>query len=177
MLRKILVCLDGSAFAERVLPAVREEASRVESSVTLFHILTVDIPLYVPPSSEPACVPFGLVARAIDAHEATMRSYLSETANALRARGLVADSAMVRGRTADLGEDIAAWATDHGYSLIAMAAHGRTGFRRFLWGSVTESVMRRSSVALLVVRPGAPSRVGDAAAGVLPDFTLSSDGT
>ncbi len=93
----------------------------------------------------------------------------------MRARGLSADFALVKGRTADLGDDIAAWARDNHYSLIAMAAHGHKGFRRFLWGSVTESVMRRSSVPLLVVRPAVPSGAGGAATGVFPDFTLSSD--
>jgi len=37
--------------------------------------------------------------------------------------------------------------------LIAMASHGRTGFRRFLMGSVAEQVLRDAEVPVLVVGP------------------------
>jgi len=42
----------------------------------------------------------------------------------------------------------------HGADLIAMATHGRTGIRRLLSGSVTESVLRQASVPVLVMRSG-----------------------
>ncbi|HEX6384414.1 MAG TPA: universal stress protein, partial [Anaerolineae bacterium] len=39
--------------------------------------------------------------------------------------------------------------------LIVMATHGHTGLRRWVYGSVTEKVLRGSRCALLVVRPPA----------------------
>ena len=41
----------------------------------------------------------------------------------------------------------------HGVDLIAMTTHGRTGLDRFLEGSVSEKVLRRSPVAVLLQRP------------------------
>jgi hypothetical protein len=41
ILRKYVVPLDGSAVAEKVLPAVAEFAKRVELEVILFHVYTL----------------------------------------------------------------------------------------------------------------------------------------
>lgn len=38
--------------------------------------------------------------------------------------------------------------------LVAMATHGRTGFRRAILGSVTEQVVRKATVPVLTVHPG-----------------------
>jgi nucleotide-binding universal stress UspA family protein len=39
------------------------------------------------------------------------------------------------------------------YDLVAMATHGRTGILRWVWGSVTERVVRQTHAPLLIVRP------------------------
>ena len=39
--------------------------------------------------------------------------------------------------------------------LIAMSTHGRTGLRRWLYGSVTAKVMHGTDRAMLIVRPPA----------------------
>jgi len=41
-----------------------------------------------------------------------------------------------------------------GADLIAMGTHGRSGFNRLMLGSVTERVLRESSIPVLTVRPG-----------------------
>ena len=45
-------------------------------------------------------------------------------------------------------------AEDEGVDLIVIASHGRRGWRRFLYGSVTEEVMRSAHRPVLVIRPG-----------------------
>lgn len=40
------------------------------------------------------------------------------------------------------------------FDLVAMTSHGRSGLKRAYLGSVTEEVLRRSELPLLVVRPG-----------------------
>ena len=42
--------------------------------------------------------------------------------------------------------------------LVVMATHGRGGLKRILMGSVTEDVIRRLEVPILVTRPGTPIR-------------------
>lgn len=51
---------------------------------------------------------------------------------------------------------IVAHADRTGADLIALATHGRSGFRRFVLGSVTEKVLRTAHCAVLVVPPHAP---------------------
>jgi len=34
-----------------------------------------------------------------------------------------------------------------------MATHGRTGLRRWVYGSITEKVMRGANCSMLIVRP------------------------
>jgi nucleotide-binding universal stress UspA family protein len=49
-------------------------------------------------------------------------------------------------------ETILQFAVDEQVDLIAMATHGRTGLRRWVYGSVTEKVLRGCHAAVLVVR-------------------------
>jgi nucleotide-binding universal stress UspA family protein len=42
------------------------------------------------------------------------------------------------------------------YSLLAMATHGRTGVVRWVWGSITERVVHKTQLPLLLVRPAWP---------------------
>jgi nucleotide-binding universal stress UspA family protein len=42
---------------------------------------------------------------------------------------------------------------DGGYTLLAIATHGRTGIMRWVWGSITERVVQKTEIPLLLVRP------------------------
>ena len=44
-------------------------------------------------------------------------------------------------------------ATVNSYTLLAMATHGRTGVMRWVWGSITERVVQKTDVPLLLVHP------------------------
>lgn len=52
---------------------------------------------------------------------------------------------------ADVAKEITSYAEANGVDLIAVATHGRTGFRRLALGSVAEAVIRHSSVPVLVL--------------------------
>ena len=39
------------------------------------------------------------------------------------------------------------------YSLLAMATHGRTGITRWIWGSITERMVQKTQLPILLVRP------------------------
>jgi nucleotide-binding universal stress UspA family protein len=56
---------------------------------------------------------------------------------------------------------------EHDYDMIAMASHGRSGWRLWMMGSVTERVLQTSDLPLLIVRPQSPAlaqRTPDASA-------------
>jgi nucleotide-binding universal stress UspA family protein len=42
---------------------------------------------------------------------------------------------------------------DSAYTLLAIATHGRTGIMRWVWGSITERVVQKTEIPLLLVRP------------------------
>jgi len=65
------------------------------------------------------------------------------------ARGVDVTAAVVEGIAEDAIVD---YADDHGIDLIVMGTHGRHGVDRYLVGSVTERVVRRTDVPTLVVR-------------------------
>ena len=63
--------------------------------------------------------------------------------------GLQVDTVMLAG--GDPATVISEWAESHDVDLIAVATHGRTGFRRLALGSVTEALVRRSRTPVLVL--------------------------
>ncbi|HLF95357.1 MAG TPA: universal stress protein [Planctomycetota bacterium] len=81
------------------------------------------------------------------------RTHLDFTCNALRSKGVDASIALREGK--DAATQILDFARERGVDLIAMSTHGRSGLSRIFVGSVTEEVLRRTEVPLLVCRPGA----------------------
>jgi nucleotide-binding universal stress UspA family protein len=65
------------------------------------------------------------------------------------AQGVDVTAAVVEGIAEDAIVD---YADEHGIDLIVMGTHGRHGVDRYLVGSVTERVVRRTDVPTLVVR-------------------------
>ena len=57
------------------------------------------------------------------------------------------------------GNDAAAVIVDtaeaEAVDLIAMSTHGRTGLKRWVYGSVTEKVLRGARCSMLIIRPAA----------------------
>ena len=51
-----------------------------------------------------------------------------------------------------IANTIRSYVDDHGIDLVVVGTHGRTGFGRYLLGSVTEKLVRRSPVPVLTVR-------------------------
>lgn len=124
---RILVPLDTSPEAEAVLGAVMPIVRAFSCEVVLLHVL-----------EQPGPVESG-------------RAYLEKAAGALRSKGIASSSCLRQG---DVAEQIVSFAHIAEAGLIAMATHGRRGLRRLMAGSVTESVLRRAEVPLIVCRPG-----------------------
>jgi nucleotide-binding universal stress UspA family protein len=67
---------------------------------------------------------------------------------------------LVEGKDPVEGERVLLTSTEAGatqetgeYGLLAMATHGRTGISRWVWGSITERVVQKTHLPLLLVRP------------------------
>jgi nucleotide-binding universal stress UspA family protein len=84
-----------------------------------------------------------------------------EVATAAAEAGVACETAVLHGRPATVITDFAA---DHDMDLIVMGTHGRHGVQRILLGSVTERVVRTSTVPVLTVQ-GADADIESAADG------------
>ncbi len=147
MYKKILVPLDGSALAERVLPHAAILAKATGSEVTLATVLTPEICLGAG-SHMLEHIPEAMTERK-EAVRGEARLYLERIARAFQAQGVVAHCAV---REGDVAREIIACAEEEGFDLVAMATHGRSGIDRFIMGSVAEKVLRGTLKPLLLIR-------------------------
>jgi nucleotide-binding universal stress UspA family protein len=153
-LSTILVPLDGSEIAEKVLPTVISIAVRLRLAVVLVRVL-VRI-FFEPPE---AVLPvFGThmpnqTQLWADASSAAT-TYLNEKVEQLRAEGLSdVASVLIDGSVEGAAGAIIDLARRTPDNLVAMSTRGKSGLRPWLIGSVTERVVRHSSDPVLVIRP------------------------
>lgn len=86
----------------------------------------------------------------VDVLEREGEKLVQETAARAEERNLETVTDVLQGGVA---ETITAYAAKYDIDLVVMPTHGRTGIERLLLGSVTENVMRHSSVPVLTLDP------------------------
>jgi nucleotide-binding universal stress UspA family protein len=146
----MVIPLDGSTTAEKVLPYARFFARSLRIPVELMGVVDI-VELVTHVSAERARFLDTLIEDGVRKTEI----YLKGVADTFRSDSVIC--AIDKGRAADA--IIEKGAADKN-TLIAMATHGRSGFNRWLLGSVAEKVLRGTSNPLLLVRPadGAPAQ-------------------
>jgi len=77
------------------------------------------------------------------------QAYLNQVASTMTANGVVIETKIVNGSSA---EAIVQYAEGAGVDLIVMSSHGRTGSRRWVYGSVAEKVMHHAPCATAIIR-------------------------
>lgn len=141
MFGKILVPLDGSELAARVLPKVEELAKTFNSQVTLIHVC------HTAPFGMGEATP-GVVAAAPAAEKKVCEAFLAKGADDLKSKGLKVNFACTEGVPA---REIIAYAAKNGFDLIAMATHG-SGEVAWVLGSTAEKVVTHATVPVLLFR-------------------------
>ncbi len=151
MYNKILVCLDGSGFAEQIIPYVLKEALAFKSKVILLQVFShPGIPVPAIPGSTGTQVRTTSMLKRLQENEDKARDYLEHVAEPLRKRRLQVECIVLEGLPSST---ITNYAKEHQVDLIAITTHGHSGVRHVLFGSVAESVVRESEVPLLIIRP------------------------
>jgi nucleotide-binding universal stress UspA family protein len=145
----VLVPLDGSIAAERVLEDVGAVASP-GYDLTLVHVVA-PIPVPIVPSESTLSMitvwePEGLQARQADAD-----SILDRAAVRMRAQGVSVNTCVLAEPNAAAG--ILEYAGNVRADLIALTTHATGGARRLVLGSVADRIVRGSRVPVLVCRP------------------------
>ncbi len=134
-LRRILVALDGSEMAARVLPLAEEAARVYGAEVVLVHAVGLF------GDATPILTEGGGVEGA--------NAYLVRLAKGLLDRGVRARSRLPAG---DPAAAILRATREEAADLIALTTHGRTGLARAAFGSVAEDVLRQAAAPVLVLR-------------------------
>ena len=142
MYRRMLIPLDCSKTAEKVLPYARSLAGSLKIPVELMRVIDIsEMTSQISPGK----------ARFLDTiaedEARSSRGYLEGIAR--RFPGIRVQCTVEKGKPAEVIIEKAAANKD---MLIAMATHGRSGLNRWLLGSVAEKVLRGSSTPLLLVR-------------------------
>ncbi len=152
-LRKILVPLDGSQFAEGIIPYVEGLADGMNDEVMLLRVIE---PMdYTIQSTSGPWFDWEKYEKEFMAKaEREAKSYLSKKENALRNKGVKVSSASLVGKPT---QTILQYAEDNSVSLIALATHGFSGITEWAYGSVASRIIEGSSKPTLLVRPPLPS--------------------
>lgn len=137
--KHVLVPLDGSTLSERALPFGADQARLYGCPLTLLRARTV--PMAVWQDGQIAIPPDDL---ELD----RTREYLEGHAGRLRAQGLTVHAESPMGEPAEVILDFAA---QKDVDLIVMTSHGLTGFKRWLYGSVAERVVRHAPCPTLII--------------------------
>ncbi len=143
---KVVVPLDGSDLAETALGPAQEVASRLKLPLSLLQVLPVSVTV-------PLGSATGMLWDAASSYQRQLdvlaSSYVASVGRRLMEAGLQVEWDVMGGPVVNAIID---WAGRDGPSLIVMATHGRSGLARWL-GSITEGVVRRSHLPVLVVPP------------------------
>ncbi len=141
----IMVPLDGSPLAEKALPHAVEIARKFGARLTLFAVIE-SYQVYTQPG-----VVGPIVSVPMESEEETnaMRRYLRGIADKLAQDGL---DVVTEVRQGDPAAEICDYARNIGADLIVMSTHGRSGIRRWVYGSVADRVLRSANIPILLVR-------------------------
>lgn len=145
MYKTILVPLDGSKRAERILAYVEELARRCEAEVVLLTV--AEPPPFAVGSQEGISVL--IYQQEVEHLEDEAEAYLKAIRGEFREKGVQARTRVTRGPVV---QAILEAAEEEDADLIALASHGRTGLSRVFYGSVAAGVLHRADRPLLLIR-------------------------
>ncbi|MCA9793612.1 MAG: universal stress protein [Candidatus Eremiobacteraeota bacterium] len=148
MYSKILVPLDGSELAEQALAPAGELARRFGAELYLVRV-------FLPPVISPAAWTSIDMTKVRAEEEQFLRNYLDEQ----QVEGVLCHRLLIEGEAADA---LMHTAKEQGIDLIVMTSHGRTGFNRWLFGSVAERVVRHAPCPVLTIGPDSLKRAQSA---------------
>lgn len=138
---KILCPIDFSGGSRDAVRFALDLARQSGASVTLFHGYAMPLSAV----GELTAVGPDALQRVDQETEASLRTWREEA--------LVPDVELFTAKGIGSGADtILRHAVDHGFDLVVIGTHGRTGVKRMLLGSVAEGVVRKAPCPVLVVR-------------------------
>lgn len=146
MYKKILVPLDGSRRAERILPHVEKLAHVFEAEIILLQVIEPGL-YHRDPYSYATSVALDKAER--DKLKSEVKSYLRGLQGEFRSRGIQTNILVAEGPVV---QTIIKVAKLEEVELVALASHGRSGLGRVFYGSVAAGVLHSVDRPLLMIR-------------------------
>ena len=140
-IRQILCPVDFSPFARRALEHAAVLARWYEAELTILHVSPLLPTLF---GMEPAVQAATVAAFDREVLGRELLKFVGETVNAMPRPELLV-------RFGPSAATLLGYAAENGTDLIVIGTHGRTGFERFMLGSVTEKVVRKARCPVLTV--------------------------
>ncbi|MEP7214882.1 MAG: universal stress protein [Anaerolineaceae bacterium] len=148
MFSKILIPLDGTPECEAALVPAIELAKKFDSAVVLLSV-TAGYGTILGATAAESFGSSGSVAAAAAVAEANEEVAAVYLQGVLQSHGTPAwETVLAEGNSA---EEIVEQARKVGADLIVMATHARSGLKRLFIGSVSEDVIRKCGIPVLVV--------------------------
>lgn len=150
MYQTILVPLDGSARAERILPHVENLAIHYKAKVIFIQVME---PLQIAnPSLHVTSALTDTIKESLkdfNRRYEEINTYLSGRLGEFREKGIDVRKFVEQGPVV---ETVISVARRENADLIAMASHGRSGMSRVFYGSVAAGVLQQIDRPMLIVR-------------------------
>jgi len=143
MYHKILVPLDGSKRAEKILPHVEELAKRYKAKVIFLQVVEYKTVT----TTEGAFI--NLTDQEFDQAKKQAETHLKGIQGEFREKNIESQTRVTLGPVV---EGIINMAVQEGVDLIALASHGRGGLSRVFYGSVAAGLLHRVDRPLLIIR-------------------------
>ena len=151
LINRILLPLDGSDLSKTALPVGEELATKLKVSITLFQMAHIIIPYSADPMGN---IPPINSLELSKYEENRVRTEIIALEKELRGKGLTVTHSVTAGF--DAADEIIEAGKKVDADLVVMSTHGRSGLRRWVFGSVAEKVLRYGEIPILLVnaRPG-----------------------
>ncbi len=150
MFSRVMVPLDGSKVGEAAIPVLIQLVDKLAPGIKVEVILIGVITLlrhWVVVGE--ASAPVSYTEQELNLIKERVSDYLAKTGAQLIQKGVTVRTVVSVGNAAD---ELIKAAEENKVDLIAMSTHGRSGLRKLAFGSITDKVLRRSPVPVLMVR-------------------------
>jgi nucleotide-binding universal stress UspA family protein len=151
MYQTILVPLDGSLRAERILPHVENLSKRFKSKVFFLQVVEPELQ-FINPSFYETTIQTDVIQVTLESFKRKkegISAYLTGIQHFFQKKGIDAGIFVEQGAVV---ETILSVAQRENADLIAIASHGRSGLFRVFYGSVAAGIMQKIDRPMLVIR-------------------------
>lgn len=141
-MKNILVPFDFSSYANLAFEKAKEIARKFDSKITILSVIGSDI--------DTSGMDWGRAREAHDEKEFNVKTELTKIKESSSDKDLDISVNLVHDPSPS--EGILSFAKNNKVDLIIMGSHGRSGFKKFVLGSVVSNVVAKSESPVLIVK-------------------------